>query len=461
LTISQREVLDSVYRAAVKRVDPYAMVRNLIRLEGTTDKTLVATDEQGVELRFPLSGFDRIVVTGAGKASAPMARAIEGLLSDKIDSSLVVVKYGHTDTGRGPFKHIHLRESGHPVPDQAGIEAAKELMKLASSCDRRTLVINLISGGGSALLPAPFTWEHGTITLQDKQETTRLLLASGVDIHKINGVRKHLSALKGGRLAALFAPATSVNLLLSDVVGDPLDVIASGPTVPDPTTWKDAWATLEASGILKKVPKSVFSLIQAGVKGLIPDTPKPGDPAFETTHNLLVGTNYSALKAAELHAQSLGLHTLVLTSMLSGEARELALVFSAIARDQKRRKIHGEGPLLVLAGGESTVTLRGNGKGGRNQEMALAFLAELARLHEPLDGIVFLSAATDGDDGPTDAAGAFASFDLLRFARQIHLDPADYLMRNDAYHFFEKIDALYKTGPTNTNVCDIQFLMVE
>lgn len=445
-----------IFRAALARVDPAAMVRDSVRVEGGA----IAFGNGLEKASYDLAGYDRIIVTGFGKAGASMARGLEEALAGTVAEPLlaggsVVVKRGQLDR----VASVALLEASHPVPDVSSVTAAKAVLALARGADERTLAIVLISGGGSALLCAP---ARG-ISLEDKAATTSLLLGSGAPIQEVNCVRKHLSAVKGGRLAAAFAPATVVSLILSDVIGDDLDAIASGPTAPDPTTWADALAIVKRRGIEAALPSAVADLLRHGTAGGLDapaDTPKAEDPVFARTRNLLIGTNRLALMAAESKARDLGYSTLVLTSRLTGEAREAALMLLGIGKDIAVSGFPLRRPACLLVGGETTVTLRGKGKGGRNQEMALAFLAAMARAPKDSGGLVFLAASTDGSDGPTDAAGAFASTSLLGRARTAGLDPDAYLADNNSYAFFDKISGLLRTGPTNTNVCDLQILIV-
>lgn len=447
---------EAIFRAALARVDPAAMVRDAVRVEGGA-----ITFGNGLEkASYDLAAYDRLIVTGFGKAGASMARGLEEALAGTVAESLlaggaVAVKKGYLDR----LAKITLLEASHPVPDASSVAAAKAVLALANGADERALAIVLISGGGSALLCAPASG----ISLEDKAATTSLLLGSGAPIQEVNCVRKHLSAVKGGRLAAAFAPATVVSLILSDVIGDDLDAIASGPTAPDPTSWADALAIVRRRGIETALPQSVADLLRRGAAGGVDapaDTPKAEDPAFARTRNLLVGTNRLALMAAESKARMLGYSTLVLTSRLTGEAREAALLLLGIGKDITVSGFPLPRPACLLVGGETTVTLRGKGKGGRNQEMALAFLAAMARTPKEAGGQIFLAASTDGSDGPTDAAGAFASAPLLGRARTAGLDPDAYLANNDSYAFFDKIGGLLRTGPTNTNVCDLQILII-
>jgi hydroxypyruvate reductase len=319
---------------------------------------------------------------------------------------------------------------------------------MAAEAEAGDLVLCLISGGASALMPLPAP----PITLDEKQAVTRLLLASGANIHELNAVRKHISAIKGGQLARLAAPATVVCLMLSDVIGDNLDTIGSGPTAPDASTFVGARAVLERYGILERVPAAVRERLEQGVAGRIPDTPKPGDPLFARVRNAVVGSNDLALRAAAARARALGYRPLVLSSMIEGETREVARMHAAIAREVLKSGRPVRPPACIVPGGETTVTLRGEGLGGRNQEFVLAAAMDLAGLPRT----VVLSAGTDGTDGPTDAAGAIADGDTLRRAP----DAARYLAENDSYHYFERLGDLIKTGPTNTNVMDVRLLLV-
>ncbi len=443
------DALPQVIKAALERVDPYGMVRECVSVDGG----VLYAAAGGEEAEYHLDRYDRIVVLGAGKATAPMVRALEEILGDRLTGGVIAVKPGHT----ARLEKVRQIEAGHPVPDAGSVEAAQAVVRTADEADEETLVITCISGGGSALLALP---AEG-LSLEELQSTTEELLKCGAAIEEINCIRKHLSGIKGGRLTERIYPADSLNLILSDVVGDDLSSIASGITGPDPTTYADALEILAGYGIESKVPDRARELLEAGAAGKLPETPKPGDPVFSRVKNILIGTNALALAAAEKRARELGYTTVLLTSRLTGEAREAAKFFSGIAQDTAAVQMLARKPACILAGGETTVTLRGRGKGGRNQEMALAFLGEIAARPEAFEGVLFASVATDGNDGPTDAAGAAASLEILRRAEKAGLDPGKYLADNDAYHFFEPVDGLIKTGPTNTNVCDIQILLVE
>jgi glycerate 2-kinase len=446
--MNREEHLLRIFRTALAAVDPAALLEARLLLEG---QRLTVRDAPGGP-SFDLRRFQRVVVLGAGKAAAVMAAALERLLGGRIAEGLVVVKDGYSL----PLRRVRCLRAGHPVPDQRGLAAAEALARLAAQADERTLAIVLVSGGGSALLPAPVP----PVSLKDKAELTRSLLACGADIAELNCLRKHLSRLKGGRLVGLMRGASVLALILSDVPGDRLEVIASGLTVPDPSTYADADRIVRKYGLA--VPAAVREALAAGLAGGLEETPKPGDARFERVHNVLLGTNRTGLEAARREAAALGYLPVVLSARIAGEAREVAKVYAAVALDQRRfRSLDSSGrPVCLLAGGETTVSLHGQGRGGRNQECALAFLAELEGSEAEAGGIHFLSASSDGTDGPTDAAGAFASAALLGESRRKGLEIREFLKANDSYSFFEQAGALLRTGPTNTNVCDYQICLV-
>jgi glycerate 2-kinase len=415
----------SIFRAALAAANPVdAVVRHLKSRD--------------------LSRFRHIYVIGAGKAGASMARAVERVLGRRITAGLVNVKEGNT----AKLRRIELNPCGHPLPDQAGVKGAARIAEIASHAQEGDLVLCLISGGASALLPLP----ADPITLAEKQATTRLLLACGATIHEINAVRKHLSRIKGGQLARLAAPAAVESLLLSDVIGDDLDVIGSGPTAPDASTFAAAIAILEKFDLGSSVPGSVRERLQQGAEGELPETPKPGDPLFRAVRNVLVGNNRLALDAAARRARALGFRTLVLSSEIQGETREIARMHAAIAREIVSTSRPVKAPACIVTGGETTVTLRGEGKGGRNQEFVLASALDIAGLRN----VVAFSAGTDGSDGPTDAAGAIADGDTLRR----NPDARSFLDRNDSYNYFQPLNDLVITGPTDTNVMDVRIFLV-
>ena len=429
-----------IFQVALRAVDPVDATLRHVRREG--EGLLIG------ERRLELRNFDKILVVGAGKADAPMAQAVESLLGERVSDGVIVVKDGHGL----PLQHVKVHEASHPVPDERGLRGAEEILSLVRDAGERDLVICLISGGGSALLVAP---AEG-VTLKDKQSVTQLLLACGATIHEINTVRKHLSRVKGGGLAHAAHPATLVSLILSDVIGDDLDTIASGPTVPDSTTFRQALLILERYGIWDQVPGSVRMYMEKGVKGEITETPKPGDPSFQRDAWELVGTNLQALKAAREEAERLGYRTMILSGMMEGETREVAKAHAAIAKEVLSSENPITPPACVLSGGETTVTLQGNGKGGRNTEFALASAIAL----DGMEHVIILSGGTDGTDGPTDAAGALADGETVARARQGGLDSTDYLRRNDSYTFFETLGGLVITGPTRTNVMDVCVMLV-
>lgn len=442
---------EAIFRAGLARVDPLAMMARVLVLDG---HWLRVTTESECHA-YDLSRFRRLFVLGAGKASARMALGLERVLGDRIADGVVAVKDGY----REGLSRVRLLTAGHPVPDERSVAAARAVLALAGQAGPDDLVIVLVSGGGSALLAAPLAAPGHALTLADKQAVTRALLACGAPIQDINRVRKKLSAIKGGRLAQAIAPAQSLSLVLSDVVGDDLDAIASGPTVPDATPPAAVLEVLARYGLSGHLPPEAERLLWDVAGGLVPDTPKADDPAFAASRTVLIGTNHQALLAARDKAEALGYETLILTSHLTGEAREMARLFLGLAQDLAVHGLPVRPPACIIAGGETTVTLHGPGKGGRNQEMALAYLDGLARGAKDAAGAVFLAAATDGGDGPTDAAGAFASLPILRRGQALGLDTARFLAANDAYHYFQAVGQLLVTGPTNTNVCDIKVLV--
>jgi glycerate 2-kinase len=415
----------AIFQAAVAAADPEAAVRRHLT-------------------RLDLTRFRNIYVVGAGKAGASMAAAAERVLGRRITAGLVNVKYGHV----AKLRRIELNECGHPIPDERGVAGAERIAALAAKAQRDDLVVCLISGGASALLPLP----AAPITLEEKQEVTRLLLASGADIHEINATRKHISRIKGGQLARLAAPATLESLLLSDVIGDEPGVIGSGPTAADASSFLEVAVILGRYSLNKRVPRSVRERIERGMQGEIPETPKPSDPLFRRVRHTLVGSNRLALAAARRRARELGFRTLVLTSEIQGEARQIARMHAAIARELVRSGQPLKPPVCIISGGETTVTLKGTGLGGRNQEFTLAAAIDIAGL----PNTVILSAGTDGSDGPTDAAGAIADGETLRRK----LDARVFLANNDSYHYFSALGDLIKTGPTLTNVMDVQLILV-
>jgi glycerate 2-kinase len=445
-----------IMQAALQAVDPAEAVRNCLRL---TANEMTVSHPQGNERIYNLDEFDRIFVVGGGKAGAPMAAAVTDILGDRLTGGLVIVKHGHTLADATPVGPIEIVEAGHPIPDQAGLQGAQQIIDLLQSTAEHDLVLCLISGGGSALMTAPILG----VSLVDLQALTQVLLACGATINEINTIRKHISQLKGGQLARRASPGTVVSLILSDVVGDPLDVIASGPTVPDPTTFADAWSVLTHYGVVDELPTSITTHLTAGFNHELADTPKPGDSLFDRVQNVIVGSNRLAARAAAEAAERLGFDTILLTTFIEGEAREVGRVAAGLAKGLIRSEaMHPAGSLLskpacLIFGGETTVTLRGDGKGGRNQEMALAAALSLAGW----ENVLIACLATDGTDGPTDAAGAFADGTTVTRAAELGLAAETYLIGNDAYHFFEPLGDLIMTGPTKTNVNDLTLVLVD
>jgi hydroxypyruvate reductase len=431
-------------RAALEAVDPRAAVRRRLQL-GAGARLRVDSTE------WTLQPENRLVLVAVGKAAAPMAEAAAAVLGPRLNAGIVVTKYGHAEGAQLPATLV-LVEAGHPVPDANGLAGAQRVAERAGGLGAGDLLLVLLSGGASALLPAPAPG----LTLDNVQALTTLLLRAGATIHEVNAVRKHIDQLKGGGLARLAQPASVAALILSDVVGDPLDVIASGPTTPDPTTFADVWAILERHQLTAQLPPGLAAHLRAGLAGQLPDTPKPGDPLFDRVTNVLVGSNRQAAQAALREAERLGYRPLLLSTFIEGEAREVGRVAAALT---KSVRAHGDplpAPACLVWGGETTVTVRGSGRGGRNQELALA--AALA-----LDGVpdvALLALGTDGTDGPTDAAGGLVDGQTAARARALGLDLWQALANNDAYPALDALGALVKTGPTGTNVNDLLILLV-
>lgn len=429
--------------AALEAADPERAVERHLELQGAV---LRAGDRA-----YDLTAVERLLVIGAGKASGGMAAAVEHTLGDRIAEGWVNVQRGYSPDK--PLEQVSIHPAGHPLPDDAGLEGTSHILDLLETPTERDLVLVLISGGASALLVQP----AAGITLDDLQQLTDALLRSGASIEEINAVRKHLSQVKGGRLAQRItrSGARAIVLVLSDVVGSPLDAIGSGPCAPDPTTFADAWRVLERYRLLDNAPRSVLQRLERGRDGQIEETPKPSNPLFERVQHVVVGDNRAAAKAAVERAQAQGLNALLLTTYLEGEAREVGRVVAALAKEEARYASPLPRPACLVLGGETTVTVRGDGEGGRNQELALA--AALA-----LDGwgdVLVATLATDGVDGPTPAAGALVTGQTAARARARGLDPADFLARNDSYSLFDALGSLIITGPTGTNVNDLVFIL--
>jgi glycerate 2-kinase len=433
-----KDLVSEIFYAALKAVDPYKSVKLY------TDRILST---------YKACNCNRILVIGFGKAACQMAKALEDQLRNLIETGIVITKYGHCPPSYKSEK-LRIIEAGHPVPDENGLRGAEEIIGLLEKSKENTLVVCLISGGGSALLVSPYEG----ITLEEKQKITRQLLSAGANISELNTVRKHISRIKGGRLAEIAYPAPVLALILSDVIGDRLEVIASGPTSFDLTTYNDALKVLEKYNLINRAPQSVIEVLNKGINRVIPETPKEGNIIFKQVENVVIGSNKILLNAAKKKAEELGFNVELISSELSGEAKDVGkwLAQKSVKikdlKDQKIKKLR-----CLISGGETTVTVKGNGLGGRNMELALAFALEL----EGIDGITFLSAGTDGTDGPTEAAGAIVDGNTVSKAKAIGLDPQAYLKDNDSYNFFKKIDELFITGPTGTNVMDIQIVIIE
>lgn len=430
------QIIRTIFDQALQAVDPYRAVSQHCGQ---------------VRSLFGRERLNKLCFVSLGKASALMAQALLDGVGDISTKGIVITKYGHVGPCSFP-ESVSVFESGHPIPDENGVRAAEQVLELLHSADDRTLVAFLISGGGSSLLSTPCKG----VTLAEKQRVTELLLSGGADVYELNTVRKHISAVKGGRLAEIAYPARVISLMLSDVIGDPLDVIASGPVAPDTSTFSDVLRVIEKYGLVESMPPNVMEQLTKGACGLIPETPKAGAPIFEKVDSIIIGNNALALEAAIKAAESSGYAASIISTDLAGEASHVGQELANMALDRLSAMRHGEKVCLV-AGGETTVTVTGNGKGGRNTELALAFGMAV----KDVAGITFLSAGTDGTDGPTDAAGAVVTGRTAVDALMLGLDPLNFLTRNDSYTFFEAIDGLMITGPTGTNVMDVQLILLE
>jgi hydroxypyruvate reductase len=426
--------------ASLKAADPATLVKRALSLKNR--RLLVG------KAAYPLDKYERVVVVGGGKGAVPMASAIEQLLKDRIDGGLVVTRYGHG----GALSRIEVVEAGHPIPDRTGVAAAQRVLELLKKSGERDLVIVLLSGGASALLPAPVEG----VSLTDKQVVTALLLRAGATIQELNAVRKHLSHLKGGNMTTAAAPATMLALVLSDVVGNDLSSIASGPTVPDPTTFHDAMAILHHYDLWDKIPQAIKDHLVQGSRSGSSETPKPSHPAFARVQNLIIGDVGVSLDAAAAQARRLGYHPFVLSSSLTGEAREVAKVFGAIIREIVATDRPIKRPVALLAGGETTVSVQGQGSGGRCQEFTLALAMEVAGLKK----VTVFAFGTDGSDGATDAAGAVADGGTVERAHALGLQPQRFLDQNDSHTFFHTMAQTIQTGPTRTNVTDLYCALI-
>jgi hydroxypyruvate reductase/glycerate 2-kinase len=438
--MNNREIAEKIFLEGVKSVLPEKLITGIMRLNGS----VLTIGEHKVQL----DQVNNIYVIGAGKASAAMGHYVESILGNRITGGHIVVKYGHACK----LKKVIVTEAGHPLPDSNGLKATEEIIKISTQAMENDLVICLISGGGSALLA---DLPQGLLP-EELYIVNNLLIRCGASINEINCVRKHLSGVKGGQLARIVGPAQLVTLILSDVTGNPLEVIASGPTVPDPSTFSDALKVIEKYALSTDITTGVLNYLRDGLHGIHPETPKPGDPLFSGTFNILAGTNQIALKAAKNQAVRMGYKTCIIDSELKGDVENVCeSVISTAISFQNNKEI--QKPVCLLFGGETTVRVNGNGRGGRNQHLVLSAAIRLKNIPD----ITLLSAGTDGTDGPTDAAGAVADIGSVRRAMSLNEDPEIYLSEFNSYNFFKRVGGQIMTGPTFTNVMDIVVVLVE
>ncbi len=436
-----RKDADIIIKESIKAVDPICAVEKMVRITG--DILYVGNR------KYNLKKINNIYIVGLGKASSQMAIPLEKILGKKLAGGIINTKYGHG----AKLKKLKINECGHPVPDKNGLKGAGEICRFVERAGKNDIVFCLISGGGSALFPLPAK----EISFRDKQKTTQLLLKSGAAIQEVNTVRKHISAVKGGRLAKIISPAKIISLILSDVIGDDIAFIASGVTAPDPTTFLNCMEIMKKYKLQKSMPESVIKYIREGLKKKALETPKPGDDAFKEVKNLVIGSNFAAAEAAAKKAEKLGYNALILSTIIEGETSQVAGVHAAIAKEILMSNNPVKKPACVISGGETTVTIKGKGKGGRNMEFCLACIGSISGC----ENIVISSVGTDGTDGPTDAAGAIVDSNSCAKAMKKKLMPLKYLDNNDSYNFFKKAGGLYITGPTGTNVMDIRVMLVK
>jgi glycerate 2-kinase len=434
-----KEKITQILQAALDAADPKLAVINSIKREGDT---IFAGKE-----KYDLNSYKNIFLIGAGKAAFEMSQGVLGILGEKISRGLIIVKYLPENPAKFASSCMKIVEGSHPQPDNKSIESSRELFQIAAQADSDDLVIFLLSGGASALMTSP----RSGINLFDLQELTRLLLSCGAEIQEINIIRKHLDDLKGGGLARIVYPAEMLSLILSDVVASPLDAIGSGPTVADRSTFIDAYEVLKKYDLIERTPDNILKVLRDGIARQIDETVKDGDPVLAKVNNILVGSNEKAANAGLNAAVNLGFESRLITTNLQGEARKVG---SDLGKLLKETCLSTKKPVCMIAGGETTVTLIGKGKGGRNQELALAAVQEMAEIKDA----ALISLATDGDDGPTGAAGAVVTGDTLLKANRAGVDLQSFLDNNDSFSFFEKINGLIVTGATGTNVNDLVFL---
>ena len=439
-----KDNLKPIYTAALEAVNPGTALRKHLSLE----KDYLIVKENNKATKLNLKSYKNIYIIGAGKATSPMAKTAEDILGNRISEGIISVKYDHTL----PLKKIKTIEAGHPLPDLNGFRAAKNIFELVKKAETDDLIISLLSGGGSSLLPFPPTY----ISLKDKQETTNFLLRCGASIQEINTVRKHLSFIKGGNLSKAAFPATVINFIISDVIGDRLDTIASGPFFPDQTSFEEAYQIFAKYHLFDRTSQAVLDYIQAGCKGEIEENPSKNSQFFKKVSNIIIASNLTSLEAAKNKAEELGFDSSILSSTIEGETQEAALNFAKEAIKVASVKKSISSPICLLSGGETTLEVTGTGLGGRNLEYCLYS----AKYLKGFNNIIITSLGTDGTDGPTDAAGAIVDGSTWQQAEKIGLNPEIYLKNNDSYNFFKKLNSLVITGPTNTNVMDLQIALI-
>lgn len=438
--MKNRDVAEHILLAGIKGVLPGKLMRDLFSIRGSLLKIGY--------LSYDLQKIRNIYIIGAGKASAAMGHYVESILGSRITEGFIVTKYGHFCK----LKNIRVTEAGHPAPDENSFRAAMEIKQIAEKAGEEDLVICLWSGGGSSLMA-----DYPEVSsAEDITYLTDLLVKSGANIGEMNAVRKHLSGIKGGHLAKHIWPAASVSLLLSDVIGDCPDVIASGPTVPDESTFSDALRVIEDKNLTGEVPMKLLNYLYEGRQGIWPETPKPGDPVFSKANTLLAGSNKTALQVARNEAENLGFTSFTITSELKGDiADTCSFIFETIYNYRNKSSLRR--PVCLLFGGETTVRVTGEGLGGRNQHLALTAAQRL----QEIPGVTFLSAGTDGNDGPTEMAGAIVDSDTVAEALSKNIDPAHFLSKFDSYNFFKSVGGHVFTGPTMTNVMDIIIVLID
>lgn len=430
-----------IFKAGIRAVNPEKLIKKFLRRE--KDKLYVGGRV------YDLSNIRKVIVVGAGKASAKMAKGVEEVLGRKIDSGIVITRYSYLSK----LRRIRLIQAGHPLPDKNGLRGTKKIIQLLKKTKEKDLVICLISGGGSSLLVAPVP----RVSLEDKRKTTDLLLRCGANIVEINAIRKHLSKIKGGNLAQLAYPAKVVSLILSDVPNDRMDVIASGPTVADRSNFYQCLKIIRKYDLSRKIPTSVDRYLKSSLGSKRNETPKPGSPFFKRVQNLIIGSNLLALKGCKEKAERLRFKTHLISKPIVGDNIRAAIKHTELAFRIKKEGKPISAPACIISGGETTVKVRGGGLGGRNQEFVLVCGKNAGKMKK----FLILSASTDGTDGPTDAAGAFCDESTMKKAKAKGLDADEFLKNNDSYNFFKKAGGLIKIKPTGTNVMDIHLILVK